>query len=75
MRGMPESILEAPRYSIRHEGILYQCILYYMKLFKIYRGGILKDSRNGILYSVLYRVSYRVYAIQGVRGVSFSGWF
>ena len=33
-------ILEALRYSIRHEGILYQC---YMKLFKIYREGILKD--------------------------------
>ena len=45
----------------------------YMKLFKIYRGGILKDVLQGILQSVLYRVSYRVYAIQGVRGVTYMG--
>ena len=35
------SILEALGYSIRHEGILYQCILY--ENFGIHRGGILKD--------------------------------
>ena len=34
---------------------------------------MLKDILQGILYSVWYRVSYRVYAIQGVRGVSYMG--